>query len=421
MKNWGEELGPVTNRRWRVVGFLFMGTTIYYLDRVNLSVAATTLMKVFHTNLAVMGLLLSAFAWSFTVLQLPVGSIVDRIGVKLSYAISGLWWGVASILTALASSVPFLVAVRLFLGVGESPSFITNVRAVSEWMPPQERGLASGLFTAGIPFGSAVTPPIVVFLLLHFGWQSVFVISGLLALLWAVAWIIDYRPPLQDSRVGSQERQLIGQVAERHPRSEQGEAKVEWWQLLKIRNVWATALGYFFMLYILSVFVLWLPSYLQLARHIKLYAIGYMASVPWAVGTITVLLGGWLTDWLIRHKGWRPLASRKVVVVIGMLVAMAIVPAAFSSSNSLAIILLTVSVAGIMFANGAAWAVAEDVAPPNRAGSVAGIQAFFGNVAGILAPILTGFVAQSTHSFVLPLVIGGVAALLGAFVYLVAL
>jgi ACS family D-galactonate transporter-like MFS transporter len=406
----------VTRVRWKLVGFLFAVNAINYLDRSNLSMAAPTLTKNLHLNAGLMGLVLSAFSWTYAATQIPGGFLVGRVRARLMYFCSVLWWAVASALTALVNSFAALLGVRMLLGIGESPAMPLSVSLTAQWLPVSERGRASAWFTAGVPFGTAVAPPVVAYLLTRFGWQAAFLASAGLSVVWCVVWVLWYRDPDRNPRMSQAEREYIraGQV------EQEREVPTRWRELLRTRNVWGLVLGYFSLLYVLFMFMTWLPSYLVTDRHMTVLKTGFNAAVPWICGTLACLLGGYLSDLLVR-KGFRPLIARKSLVVIGLLVATVVIPAMFVSSLVLAVALLSASVSGIMFANGVAWAACEDASPAGKTASIAGMVNFSGNIGGLLAPLITGWLEYLTGSFAAPLVFGGVLALCGAIVYAVLL
>jgi MFS transporter, ACS family, D-galactonate transporter len=400
-------------RRWLVATFVMVITAIAYIDRVNLSVAAPVLTKEFGTNAAVMGLLLSSFTWTYTVLNVPAGMLVDRVRIRVLYSAALLVWAASSFATVLVNSIGALFGPRLLLGVGEAPFAPAAIRTLSDWLPKQERGLGSSMFISGVALGSAVGPPGLAFLVSAHGWRSCFLASGVLSLLAAVVWFVWYRHPSEDPRLSAAERAHI--EAGQEPYQQQGRAP--WRLIVKHRDIWAITGGYFCLLYILYTFITWVPSYLVQDRHMTVLNSGFATSIPWVCAFLVGITAGRASDIALR-RGMSTLNARKVVLVSGMVAALAILGTAFSDSESVAIFCLSVSTSGIIFANGAVWAATQDVMRSlNLSGSAAGFVNGLGNVGGILGPIVTGALAYATASFVVPLVVAAALALVGALAW----
>lgn len=400
-------------RRWLVATFVMVITAIAYIDRVNLSVAAPVLTKEFGTNAAVMGLLLSSFTWTYTVLNVPAGMLVDRVRIRVLYSAALLVWAASSFATVLVNSIGALFGPRLLLGVGEAPFAPAAIRTLSDWLPKQERGLGSSMFISGVALGSAVGPPGLAFLVSAHGWRSCFLASGALSLLAAVVWLVWYRHPSDDPRLSAAERAHI--EAGQEPYQQQGRAP--WRLIVKHRDIWAITGGYFCLLYILYTFITWVPSYLVQDRHMTVLNSGFATSIPWVCAFLVGITAGRASDIALR-RGMSTLNARKVVLVSGMVAALAILGTAFSDSESVAIFCLSVSTSGIIFANGAVWAATQDVMRSlNLSGSAAGFVNGLGNVGGILGPIVTGALAYATASFVVPLVVAAALALVGALAW----
>ncbi|NMO88282.1 MFS transporter [Actinomycetospora sp. TBRC 11914] len=388
------------SRRWVVATGVLIITAVAYVDRVNLSVAEPVLAREFHASTAVLGVILSSFTWTYTACAIPAGLLVDRVRTRVVFpAILGLW-AVASFLTAGVRTVGGLIAPRLLLGVSESPFAPASIRTLNTWLPQRERGLGSSMFISGVALGSAVGPPGLAWLVAHHGWQSCFVATGILSAVIAVVWAVAYREP---------------RPAEDHsPAPEERPTALPWRALLGSRNLWFLIGGYFCLLYILYTFVSWVPGYLVADRGFTLLGSGVSTSIPWAVAFVAGLFGGRLSDAALR-RGRAPLAARKVVLVGGMVVALAIVGAALIDSAAAAIVFLAISTSGIIVANGAVWAATQDVVHDlGMTGSASGFVNFWGNVGGILGPIVTGVLATTTGTFVAPLVVAGALALVGA-------
>lgn len=400
-------------RRWLVATFVLIITAVAYIDRVNLSLAAPILTKEFHTNAAVMGLLLSSFTWTYTLFNLPAGMLVDRLQVRVLYSLALLVWAVSSFLTTLVRSAGALFGPRLLLGLGEAPFAPAAIRTLADWLPKSERATGSSMFISGVALGSAIGPPGLAYLISGFGWQAAFIATGVLSVLIAVIWYAWYRNPLDDSKLSERERRLI--LDDQEPAKQDGRAP--WSEIVRHRDIWAITVGYFCLLYILYTFITWLPSYLVQDRHMTVLTSGFATSIPWAVAFVCGILGGRLSDFALR-RGVSTFNARKIVLVGGMIAALAIIGTALASSSTVAITCLAISTAGIITANGAVWAATQDIMRAlNLTGSATGFVNALGNVGGILGPIVTGAVAYATGSFLAPLALAAGLALAGALAW----
>jgi ACS family D-galactonate transporter-like MFS transporter len=402
------------NRRWLVTVFVLIITSVGYIDRVNLSVAAPVLTKEFHTNAAVMGVLLSSFGWTYTLCNIPAGMLADRVRTRFLYSGALVIWGISSFLAAAVNSVGAMFGPRLLLGIGESPFIPAAVRTVSDWMPKKERGIAGGVFISGVALGSAIGPPVLAALVSGFGWRSAFIATGVLSLLVAAGWYGWYRHPRDDKKLSEQEREVI--FADQEPYQQEGRAP--WSAIVRQRDIWALTGGYFCLLYVLFTFVTWVPSYLVQDRHMTILKSGLGTSIPWLCALVVGISAGRISD-IARRRGMSTMNARKLTLVGGMLLALAILGTAFTSSTTVAIICLSISTSGICLANGSSWAATQDLTRHlNLSGSASGFVNGVSNIGGILGPIVTGALVYATHSFVVPLVVAAGVALFGALTWL---
>jgi D-galactonate transporter len=406
-----------TNVRWMLVFLCFAGTAINYVDRANLGVAVPFMQKDLHLATWQVGLALSGFFWTYAVFQLISGYLVDRWRPRVTYTIAVVWWSIFTAATALARGFTSLMGFRLLLGVGESAAYPTNAKVVSEWFPRRERATATSIFDNGARVGTALSLPIVVYLIANWGWRTSFVVTGILGVIWAAVWIAAYRLP--------REHRMANEAEIAHIEQDRGEelarerVHVPWGRLFGYRTIWGMMLGFFCLNFVIYFFITWFPSYLVKARHFDLLKLGTVGAIPPIVAIVGGLLGGFVSDALVR-RGWSLTRARKTCLVAGMLVACVIAAAVFVQSAWLAVALLSLSYAGTTFAAASVWSLPADVAPtPHHVGSIGGIQNFASNLAGIALPTYTGFVLAATNgSFVIPLVSAGVAAIVGALSYL---
>ncbi len=408
-------------RRLQIVSLtlLLICGTINYLDRGSLSVANPLIRQDLGISLSQMGWLLSAFGWSYAIMQLPIGALVDRLGPRITLGVGLTFWSLAQGIGGLCTNFTQFVWARIFLGIGEAPHYPTSARVVSYWFAPQDRGVPVGVFNAASPLGTALAPLLLTFLMLTFNWRWMFVTMGVLGLVAAVVWIRVYRDPEASGLSTEHQAYLAESPNGRVPEiAVQKMTFAEWCGLFAHRTTWSMILGFFGSVYLNWVFITWLPGYLEIERHMTTISTGLAAGIPFACGFVGCLVAGWFSDQLIR-RGMPPIQSRKLPIVIGMVgMSLFTVPAALVQSNVVALACISMVVFLGFGASACSWALATAAAPPNRVASLGAVQNFGGYLGGALAPILTGSLAQSTHSFVPALLTGAVIAFVSAMIYL---
>jgi MFS transporter, ACS family, D-galactonate transporter len=409
---------PRGNVRWIVVLLIFIGTSIVYIDRANLSAAAPDIQDEFGLSSTELGVVLSGFFWTYAVFQLISGWFVDRVGVRTSYTVAALAWSVFTAATALARGFTSLMGLRLLLGIGESPAYPSNAKAVREWMPKQERGTATGLYDSGSRVGTALSLPIVVLLIALVGWRGSFVITGLLGVVWALMWWLFYRRPHEHKRVSAEELAYIDAGQEAEQEDPRAKTQIRWIDLLKHRPVWGMVLGNFCIAFVIYWFVTWFPTYLVEGRGFDLPKLGLFGAIPALVAVPTGWLGGLTADALIR-RGWSVTRARKTLIIGGLVLSTCIVISLLTDSSGVAIALLSVSYGSLTFANASVWLLPGELAPStNHVASMAGIMNFAGSAAGVTTSIVTGALLDlSGGSFVAPLLVAGGFILLGIVAY----
>jgi MFS family permease len=401
-----------TNARWFIAVMMWLAIVINFIDRGNLSVAIPMMAKEFHLSPAIMGVMMSAFFWSYTALQVPAGWFADKVGQRISFALSVTCWSVATAATALTRGAASLLGFRIMLGVGESGAFPSAVGVVAKWFPDRELGRASASFASGAKFGSGLSIPIAAWLITLTGWRNMFLIAGSLGIIWTVVWWVYYREPDLHKYANAAELKYIrdGQVKRQN---RDGKKPLKVYQLLKYRNIWAMCLLLFTTNYVSYFFITWFPVYLTQVHKLPLMKMGIVAVLPFLAAFVMELSGGWFSD-VLFSRGWSLTKARKCIGFCGALLAASIAIAVFAHTLIWAIVLLTVCKAGHAIAESQVWALPSDVAPTNMASQVASLQNTAGNMAGVVGPIATGFILQVTHSFdAALLVIGGVALLAG--------
>lgn len=407
----------VGNVRWGIAALLGVGIIINYFDRVNLSVATTALIKEFHFNNAEIGLILSSYLWSYAILQIPVGAILDRIGIKWIMRVGAILWTIASFMTAIVSGFGLIILSRIILGIGEAPAFPGSAKATGYWFPVKERGRATTAFDAAAKFSSALGLPIVALAVSAWGWRAGFWMTGILSLIYALAFWLFYRDPSESKRLSEAERRYIIEGGAQQEGKLPTNMGAGLGFLLSQRKVWGLTLGFTAYNYSFNLFLVWLPGYLQTQLHTSVLKSGLYLIIPWLVATVTdVLIGGVLVDRLIT-RGYDPSRVRKVLFTIGMLLGIAAIGAFFTTNVNVAVTWLTISLGGLAFAAPIAWSIPSLIAPTGTVGTVGGIMNFLGNVAGIVAPIVAGFVADRA-GFATNFLITGAILVVGIFCFL---
>jgi ACS family glucarate transporter-like MFS transporter len=356
---------------------------------------------------ATMGVLLSAFFWVYSFMQMPAGWLVDRYGVRRSYAIGYAFWSVVSGFTGLATGVVSLVAARVLLGAGQSVAFPASARAVANWFPDRERGTVTGAYLMGVRLGQALIVYLAGLLLIKWGWKFFFVMTGVVPLLWLIPWNAFLRR--WEHRVTPVARAVTTKAA--------SPSFTKSLHLFRNRSVLGIFLGFFAYDYVWYVYLTWLPGYLVLGRGFTPKEMGFYSSVPFVAMSATIMLAGLASDWLIR-KGSRETGVRKGFIVVGMAIACLIVPAGLVEDKMMSVWLLAISLCGLGLASPNTWTLTQAVCSKSIVGTVSGIQNFGGNLGGIIAPALTGYIAHVTKSFILALSITGAISVIGILSYL---
>jgi MFS transporter, ACS family, D-galactonate transporter len=378
---------------------LGFGVLVNYFDRVNLSVSRDALQNTFGISAVMFGYLSSAYNWPYALLQLPSGLLLDRFGVRRVGIISTAIWSVASFAAALSTGIAGLFGARFLLGIGEAPTFPANAKATGYWFPKDERSLATAMFDAAAKFSSAIGVPLLGLLLFHFGWRWNFAATGIISLFYLALFYWFYRNPSEDKFLTPAERDFIvrgGAQPEDRGRAAKGAPLL---YLLRRRKVWGLALGSASYNYTFYFLLTWLPSYLSAALGVDLLHSALYTSVPWVFATVTDLaVGGWLVDALIQ-RGWSAIRVRQVVLIGGTAFGLGILGAARAHTPAEALLWISMSIGGLSAASPVVWSIPSLIAPRESVGTLGGILNLCNQVAGIAAPIVTGYVVQATHSF----------------------
>ncbi|EUJ24060.1 major facilitator superfamily protein [Listeria grandensis FSL F6-0971] len=402
-----------TKKKFRYwIGLLLgFGCLVNYFDRINLTVAGQVLMDELSITPAMFGILLSSFSWTYALMQIPMGLVLDRIGVKWLNRVCSIVWVFATGLTAFISGLLPLFILRLSLGVAEAPAFSAASKATGYWFPLKERGFATAMFDMSSKLSNVIGVPMVAFIIAKWGWREAFIVTAIISIVYCVWFWVLYRDPEEHPRLSKEELDYI-QSGDAQKQVAPGEGSSLLY-LVKQRKLWALAIGAAAYNYSFFLFLTWLPNYLMQELHLDIMKSGLYTAIPWACGALSsVLIGGLLVDFLIK-RGFDPSKVRKLFLTIGMLLGLAVIGAATTKDTQTAIIFFSIAVSGICIASTINWSMPSILAPNGSVGTVGGFMNFIGNLTAIAAPIVTGFIVGATGSFSIAFVVAGVVMLIG--------
>lgn len=403
----------MTHRRYWVYFLLFLFNVICYLDRINMSVAGRPIALEFGLSPIQLGYLFSSFLWAYVVMMLPSGRMVDSLGAHRLAAIGAAFWSIAQMATGVTTGFVSMLIARLGLGAGEAPTFPVSYRGVRDWAPFSERGLAVGLIQAGTLFGPAISAPIVAWLISALSWRWSFYITGAVGLVWVGVWMSFVSTPEKTSWLPAAERKRI--LAERHglqPVAQTG--GVGYRGLMRSPAMWGLAISQGCAVYSVYLYLSWLPNYLQTARGLSIVNSGLFTSVPFMVGGVVIILTNWIGDKILTPSTMA-MGARRIVVVACLLLCAVGVLIPFVDSLAMVVVLtiFPVSFGGTASATNAA--LTNDLLRSQAdSGRAFAFLVLGGNVFGLLAPIVTGYIVQITGSFSSAFVLAGALSALGA-------
>ncbi|MER7081028.1 MFS transporter, ACS family, glucarate transporter [Saccharopolyspora kobensis] len=414
----GRAGAPTSRRRiptrYLVLSLIFIITALNYADRSSLSITGTSLQADLGFDSVQLGYIFSAFSWAYVVGQLPGGILLDRFGARRVYALSlALWTAVTAaislvglITTPVLVSVAIIFALRLLLGVFESPAFPANARVATAWFPTAERGRATAVFNSAQYFATALFAPLMGWITHEFGWRWVFVLLGVLGLALAVIWLRWMDSPRNHPRVTAEELEAISaggglvdldapKTAEAHQRTRLDRRTIA--QIFSARPLWGLYLSQYAVNALTYFFITWFPVYLVEGRGLSLLEVGFVAALPALCGFAGGLAGGFASDALLR-RGHSLTFARKLPSVIGMTLATSIALCSTTDSSALIVAIMTLAFFGKGIGS-LGWAITTDLAPPQATSFVGSTMNAFGNIAGIVTPIVIGYTVQATGSF----------------------
>jgi len=406
-----------TSTRLRVLALISIATTINYVDRAVMGVAAPAISDELSISPALMGLLFSAFSWTYAAAQIPGGILLDRLGTRLTYTLSLALWSLFTLAHGLATNVATLFGCRLALGVSEAPCFPTNSRVLSTWFPQTERARANSAYAVGQYVGLAFFSPLLFWIVTTFGWRALFILFGAAGIAYALIWHGIYRDPGHSKSANQAELDHI--AAGGGLETQTATVPFSWTtvvKLLKTRQILGASIGQFCGNSTLVFFLTWFPTYLITERQMNWLESGFFAVMPYIAASAGVLLGGIVSDKLIEWTGSANI-GRKLPIVSGLLLASTIILANYTDNDMLIIAIMSVAFFGQGMVN-LGWTLISDVAPKRWIGLTRGVFNLCANLAGIVTPIVVGLIVGTTGSFYGALAFIGILALIGAAAYI---
>lgn len=401
---------PAASRfRWVILGLVFLATTVNYLDRMVMGILAPDLQKQFHITDVDYGRIQAAFALCYALGQLSAGGLLDRIGVRLGFALALAAWSVASMGHAFARSALGFGIARGLLGIAESPNFPAATKTLAEWFPRRERAFAFGFVNAGTNMGALLAPAVVPWLATSYGWEWAFVGTGAIGFLWLILWWPLYRPPAEHPRVSVAELEWI--------RSDPPEpaTKIPWLQLFGYRETWAFAIGKFLTDSMWWFYMTWFPKFLHQQHGLNLLSIGVPLVIIYLMADGGSLAGGWLSSFMIR-RGATVNRARKTALVLCALGVLPVLAAQNISQLWLGVLVLGLATASHQGFSSNLYTLVSDMFPKNSVASVAGLGGTFGYVGASLFQVFVGYMVQSSGNYFVPFLCAASAYLIACLV-----
>ena len=415
----GEADRPPTRTRWTILSLACFAYLISYMDRGNISVAAPQIAHEFGLNPTQMGLVFSAFVWTYAIGQVPSGWLGDRFGPKTVLTVVMIWWAIAAVSTGFAVGFASLLAARLFLGLCEAGVLPVGTRAMQLWFPRSERGRMQGISNAATRIAVAVTPLIAISIMSAFGWRPIFYLFGSLGAIWAIVFSRIYRNrPEEHERVNREELALIrGYRGDRDQggRAVRARPGTPWKTILGSPNMWYMMIAYGCFFFGTYFFLTWYPTYLETERHFSLKSLGFVASIPLLVAAAGNIVGGSLSDWVYRTTGRLKLARRVVAAPAMLIAGIFLIPTGLCRNPWTAVVCLALSFFFLDMVFAPSWAVAMDVGG-EFSGTVSSIMNSAGALGASASPIIFGFFVQR-GSWVVPFLVTAALLTCGALTW----
>lgn len=408
-----------TRFRFMILAAVFVNVVINYMDRTNISVAGPYMMGNLHVSSVQLGLIFSAFGWTYTALQIPGGILADRFGPRVVYTFCLICWSLVTISQVFAKGFVSLIGCRMAVGIFEAPSYPTNNRIVTSWFPNHERASAIAVYTSGQFLGLALLAPLLTALQHYTGWKGLFIITGITGIIWGIVWYFFYRDPADHPKVSKKELEYIekgGGLTDRNKINEK--LSFKWGNLRQVfihRKLWGIYIGQFCLGATMWFFLTWFPTYLVKYRGFDFLQSGFYTSIPYLSAFCGILLSGFLSDYLLR-KGVSESIARKTPVIAGLLLTVSIIGANYTEDPALIITFMCIA----FFGNGIAsitWIFVSLLAPKHLLGLTGGVFNFIGGLSGVAIPVMIGFLVRG-GSFTTALFTIGLIGIAGALSYI---
>lgn len=391
---------------------LFIAGIVNFLDRSSLSVAGEAIRGDLGLSATEFGVLLSAFSLSYGFAQLPSGMLLDRFGPRIVLGAGLIFWSLMQALTGMVNSFSHFILLRIGLGIGEAPFMPAGVKSINDWYVQKERGTAVGIFNSSTVLGQAIAPPALVLMQIAWGWRTMFVVIGLAGIVVGLCWYAWYRNRAQFD-LQQDERLYLAAPVQARPTLNFS----EWLGLFKRRTTWGMILGFSGVNYTGWLYIAWLPGYLQAQQGLSLAKTGWVAAIPFLAAAVGMWVNGIVVDALVR-RGYDLAKTRKTAIVVGLLLsALGTLLVVQSSSPAQAVAFISMALFCVHFAGTSAWGLVQVLVSEQKVASVAAIQNFGSFVFASFAPVVTGWVVDTTHSFNLALVIAACVTFTGALCY----
>jgi MFS transporter, ACS family, hexuronate transporter len=395
--------------RWLICGLLFLGVTKNYMDRQVLGVLKGPLQHQFGWNEVDYGNLVFVFQAAYAAGMIAMGRVIDRLGSRAGYAFAVIFWSIASMAHAIASSLTTFAIARAALGFGEAGVFPASIKSVAEWFPKKERALATGIFNSGTSVGAILTPLFAPWVALHWGWRWAFLVTGALGFAWLALWLLLYQRPERHPRCTAQELAHISSDAVA------AAGKVRWAQLAKYKQTWAFAAGKFLTDPIWWFYLFWIPDYLQREHGLRLTQIGLPILAIYLISDLGSVAGGWLSSGLMR-AGLSVNAARKWTMLACAICVLPIAAVYKIAGLWPATLLIGLAAAAHQGFSANLYTLTSDLFPSRAVGSVVGIGGMAGAIGGMLIAQIVGHVLQWTNSYMIPFFIAACAYLMALLV-----
>lgn len=395
------------------LALLFIAGIVNFLDRSSLSVAGEAIRGELGLSATEFGVLLSAFSLSYGIAQLPSGILLDKFGPRIVLGAGLIFWSAMQVLTGAVNSFSHFILLRIGLGIGEAPFMPAGVKSITNWFVQRERGKALGLFNSSTVLGQAIAPPALVMMQIAWGWRTMFVVIGVAGILVGLCWYAWYRNRA-DFALTDEEREYLSAPVTSQPKLRLN----EWFGLFKLRTTWGMILGFSGVNYTGWLYIAWLPGYLQVAQGFSLAKTGWVSALPFLAAAIGMWVNGIVVDTFAK-KGFPLARVCKLSIVCGLILsALGTLLVVRSTTPMEAVAAICMALFCVHFAGTSAWALVQAMVSETKVASVAAIQNFGSFVFASFAPIVTGWVVDTTHSFNLAFIIAACVTFAGALCYL---